>query len=142
MTNLSSPLGKHFQASQVSKLFAEGKTVWSDIRGGFAGPLPWHSQRLVTVTPTWPRQDPGSVRQGLAVPCSPRLPPASFLCLRKNPHGSAASPARARLAPLPGGYSAAARWPLCWLLQPTRKEGTGDGWPWLFHFLNGENQGH
>lgn len=29
-TNLSSPLGKHFQASQVSKIFAEGKTVWSD----------------------------------------------------------------------------------------------------------------
>lgn len=31
VTNLSSPLGKHFQASQVSKIFAEGKTVWSDI---------------------------------------------------------------------------------------------------------------
>jgi hypothetical protein len=26
---------------------------------------------------------------------------------------------------VPGGYSATARWPLCWLLQPIGKEGTG-----------------
>ena len=84
---------------------------------------------------------PGSVHRGLAAPCSPQLQPASFLCLQKNPRGSAASPAHAQLAPLPGGYSAAAQWPLCWLLQPTRKEGTGDGWPNLFNIVNGKSQG-
>ena len=100
--------------------------------------FPPHGPKLVSssqaATPG-PRLSPPRAE----VPCSPRPPPASFLCLQRSPHGSAASPAHARLAPLPGGYSAAAQWPLCWLLQPARRGGTGDRWPDLLTRKDGDN---
>lgn len=63
MTNPSPLWGKHFQASQVSKGFAEGKAVWSNIsKGWFCWFFPV-VQRWVTVAHMPPRQDPRSVPQ-------------------------------------------------------------------------------
>lgn len=122
-TNLSSPLGKtfpslsHFKDICRKESFRSGQT---EARGGCAVPLPRH---------------------GPEAPCSPRLRLASFLCPQRNPRGSAASPAHVRLAPLPGGCSAAARWPRRWLLQPTRKWGTGRRGPSLFNTQERKHQG-
>lgn len=143
MTNLPFPLwGKRFQASHISKIFAERKAVWPNrskrwLCGSspLAQPKAGHSCSQVA-TP-----GPVSVHHGLEASYSPRPQLASFLCPQRNPRGSAASPAHVRLAPLPGGYSVAARWPLHWLLLPTRKEGTGHRWPNLFSILKRKHQG-